>query len=200
MTLCPAIMGLMDERPANARDVAAAVIESATDVDQMKLHKLLYYAQAWYLAWYGEPLFRARIEAWEHGPYVPRVGRVYREGEYGRDLISEPMRGDSGRLSERQMTALESVVQAYDSLAGTELADLTKKERPWHEARGDRPAVDSTGRDEITPESLMRFYRTEAVYGAREPELTVRPELRERARRGDTDAVREALDEALRVG
>jgi hypothetical protein len=30
----------------------------------MKLHKILYYCQAWSLVWDDKPLFRERIEAW----------------------------------------------------------------------------------------------------------------------------------------
>lgn len=189
----------MDERPAGALDIAAAVIESATDVDQMKLHKLMYYAQAWYLAWYGTPLFRARIEAWEHGPYIPRVGRIYGERGLGRDKIPAPLAGDSSRLTERQAAALASVIRGYDSLDGGRLADLTKTETPWHEARGDRPRDDSAGRDEIPAESLTGYYRRAGRFGASPPTVEVDPKLAERARRGDKKALVEALTRASKA-
>ena len=35
---------------------------------EIQMHKLLYYAQAWSLAWDGVPLFDGRIEAWKNGP------------------------------------------------------------------------------------------------------------------------------------
>ncbi len=34
----------------------------------MKLQKLCYYCQAWYLAWNNEPLFDEEFEAWASGP------------------------------------------------------------------------------------------------------------------------------------
>ena len=37
----------------------------------MKLHKLIYYAQAWSLVWDEKPLFHETIEAWPSGPVVP---------------------------------------------------------------------------------------------------------------------------------
>jgi uncharacterized phage-associated protein len=39
----------------------------------LKLQKLLNYAQAWHLAFTAKPLFPERIEAWIHGPVVPPV-------------------------------------------------------------------------------------------------------------------------------
>ena len=41
------------------------------DLTNMKLNKLLYFAQGYYLKKYGRPLFDNAIEAWEHGPVVP---------------------------------------------------------------------------------------------------------------------------------
>jgi uncharacterized phage-associated protein len=42
-------------------------------ITNLKLQKLLYYAQAWYLAIYDEPLFEERLEAWVHGAVQPQV-------------------------------------------------------------------------------------------------------------------------------
>ena len=40
-----------------------------------RLELLLYYAQAWSLAWDGKPLFRARIVAAADGPRIPELRR-----------------------------------------------------------------------------------------------------------------------------
>jgi uncharacterized phage-associated protein len=193
-------MRTADRSLPDAVDVAASIIQSAHDVDQMKLQKLLYYAQAWYLAWYGEPLFWGQIEAWQHGPYVPRVGRLYGgEGGYGREIIRAPVAGDPSVLDEIRQMALASVIQAYDELTGTELADLTKTEDPWHQARGDRPEDDSSGRDEITRESLRQYFRKEAKFGPRPPDVRISEQTLERVRAGDPDAVIDGLKEALRA-
>lgn len=47
-------------------------------ISNLKLQKLVYYAQAYHLAMYGEPLFGERVEAWEHGPVVPELYREYK--------------------------------------------------------------------------------------------------------------------------
>jgi uncharacterized phage-associated protein len=187
----------MDARPAAAADVAAAIIERAHDVDQMKLHKLLYYAQAWNLAWYGIPMFEARIEAWQHGPYVPRVGRVYSQQNLGYATIKIPVEGDPTRIDPERAMVLDSVIVAYDELSGSDLARLIKSEGPWHEARGGRSDDDPTGRDEITPKSLRTYYQRENSYGAKPPEVSINADTLARAHDGDRGAVVDALNEAL---
>ena len=37
-------------------------------ITNLKLQKLVYYAQAWYLAFLDKPLFDEDFEAWVHGP------------------------------------------------------------------------------------------------------------------------------------
>ena len=51
-------------------DVAAYIIKQIGVVPATKLHKLVYYSQAWSLVWDELPLFREPIEAWANGPVV----------------------------------------------------------------------------------------------------------------------------------
>jgi uncharacterized phage-associated protein len=62
-----------------AKDVAewfinwAASDEESSDLTNMKLQKVLYYAQGHHVGQYGKPLFGDQIEAWSHGPVVASV-------------------------------------------------------------------------------------------------------------------------------
>ena len=47
-------------------------------ITNLKLQKLVYYAQGFSLAMNGEPLFDALIEAWEHGPVCPILYKKYK--------------------------------------------------------------------------------------------------------------------------
>jgi uncharacterized phage-associated protein len=62
---------------SNASEVANYLVASFRDagdpLTNLKLQKLLYYAQGWYLAIHDEALFDERIEAWPRGPVVPPV-------------------------------------------------------------------------------------------------------------------------------
>ena len=44
---------------------------SGEAITQLKLQKLVYYADAWFLANFDEPLIKEDFEAWAHGPVVP---------------------------------------------------------------------------------------------------------------------------------
>ena len=88
---------------ANVYDVADFFIELAGQeeegvITQLKLNKLLYYAQGVYLAKKGKPLFADPIEAWEYGPVVPSIYQKYKvcgsnpiaaEGKDVSDLFTE---------------------------------------------------------------------------------------------------------------
>ena len=54
--------------------------EDAGDlISNLKLQKLLYYAQGIHLALNGQPLYPERIEAWQHGPVVPEIYHAFKE-------------------------------------------------------------------------------------------------------------------------
>ena len=145
-------------------------------------------------------MFEGRIEAWQFGPYVPSVGRLYGgEGGYGRQLIEAPVQGNPEALDKTRQMALASIIRAYDQLTGPQLADLTKTEKPWHQARGDRPADDASGRDEMTQESLLEYFRREANFGPYPPDVDISEQTLERVRAGDPDAVIRGFKEALRA-
>lgn len=101
----------------------------------LKLQKLLYYAQGWYLGLYGEPLFREKLQAWIHGPVQPRVWRRFKE--YGPHAIQEdPSDVDLPQDVKRHLT---EVFDAYGSFSAWELQRMTHSEPPWQKARGDLP-------------------------------------------------------------
>ena len=48
------------------------------EMTTMKLQKLIYYCQAWSLAWDGDPMFPEEFEAWASGPVVPTLYEIHR--------------------------------------------------------------------------------------------------------------------------
>jgi hypothetical protein len=68
---------ILDRGPARSRDIAAELVRRDPELarDWTKLNALLYYCQAWHLAWSGRPLFTDAILARADGPYVTGVFR-----------------------------------------------------------------------------------------------------------------------------
>lgn len=149
------------EEPISALDIAAAIIEEHPGLTQMQVHKLLYLVQAANLAWFGEPAFTQRIEAWQKGPVVRDVAGHYMEFDWSR--IYEPVSGDSDELSSRTRWVVQRIVSEFGDTEGPELADLVKQiGSPWRQARGDLPPEAKSG-DEISVDSIEAFHRVHGV-------------------------------------
>ncbi|WP_269939976.1 Panacea domain-containing protein [Arthrobacter sp. HY1533] len=119
----------------------------------MKLQKLVYYSKAWHLVWETKPLFDDRTEAWANGPVVPRLYFKHRS-QY---TISELPDGDPEQLTSAEKESIDIVLGHYGEMKAFELSDLTHREKPWKDARGDTPAGQRSN-VEITDQKLYEYY------------------------------------------
>ena len=141
---------------STASNVAACLInlshEKESPVSNLKLQKLLYYSQAWHLAFFKQPLFNEEIEAWVHGPVVPEVFRTYRDNKWARICRVEDVVIPGSIRSH-----LEEVWRVYGSLSANDLERLTHSEAPWLDARAGI-ASDVSCHAVITKDSMQRYY------------------------------------------
>lgn len=86
-----------------------------------KRQKLLYYAQGWYLGWYGHPIFDDEIRAWEMGPVIPSV---WKDEE-------RALKKESAALNSEIIAHIESIISFYGYMTGRELIARTHSEEPW---------------------------------------------------------------------
>jgi uncharacterized phage-associated protein len=123
-----------------AREVADAFIafcnEHGDTLTNLKLQKLLYYAQGWYLAMHDEPLFNEPLEAWIRGPVVPEVFREFKDaGAKPIGLEPRPLQAFPSKLMEH----VKDVWEAYGDLSSFSLERLSHNEPPWRSARQGLP-------------------------------------------------------------
>lgn len=150
-------------------DVAAAILARQGTLETLKLQKLVYYAQAWYLAWYDEPLFAGDLQAWELGPMsLPLYSRHWRH-----DTVSEISAGHAEKLDEQQSLALDAVLAHYGHKSTARLIDMAYSEKPWRLARKLSTAT-ATGYPVISPESMRDYYRELQKPNA-QPEIGITP-------------------------
>lgn len=116
---------------ATAFDVASYILDKMGSLTSMKLHKLLYYSQAWSLVWDEAPLFNEEIEAWSNGPVVRKLFAFHR-GQY---TISKIDVGNKEVLSQKQIDTIDSVLKYYGDKPAQWLIELTHIEDPWKNAR-----------------------------------------------------------------
>jgi uncharacterized phage-associated protein len=147
-----------------AQDVAKFFIssfqKSGDPVTNLKLQKLLYYAQGWYLAFTESPLFEERIEAWAHGPVVPPVYGSFKQYQWNpiTEDVVEP------NLPESVTKHLEEVMEAYGVHGAYYLERLTHQEQPWIEARS---GLEDTlpSNTVITFDAMKRFFKEQGNVG-----------------------------------
>lgn len=115
---------------ASVRDVAAAIRERLPDAGTTKLHKLLYKCQGHHLAWFGEPLFREDIQAWDLGPVVADLWHAEKRAGI------QP--GNPKAIGEAGLGTVGWVCARYGQLTAQNLINMTHDESPWQVADADR--------------------------------------------------------------
>lgn len=119
---------------ADVKDVAKYFIRLADEkeegISNLKLQKLVYYAQGFYLALTGEPLFHEDIEAWAHGPVVPELYHEYKD--FGREAITpDPKFNTYTRLTKDEVDHIEEIFDVFGQFSAWKLRNMTHEESPW---------------------------------------------------------------------
>ena len=98
-------------------------------ITNLKLQKLLYYAQAWYMVNFdGQKLFDDDIEAWQFGPVIKSIYNLFKD--FGREpiLLSDEECNDYN-LSETQKSYLAEFCETFLRYSATELVGMTHNEK-----------------------------------------------------------------------
>ncbi|MCM0721606.1 DUF4065 domain-containing protein [Parabacteroides sp. W1-Q-101] len=145
----------IDHGCVSVYDVAVYILKRIKECSTMKLHKLLYYCQAWSLVWDEKSLFPEQIEAWANGPVVRELFNFHK-GWYSVSYQNMTI-GNEKKLSEEQIDTIDSVLQYYGDKPAQWLIDLTHTEAPWKNARrGYAPT--ERGNTVITNDSMAEYY------------------------------------------
>ena len=110
----------------------------------LKIQKLLYYAQGTHLALTDTPLFDEPIEAWRHGPVVRSVYEHYRH--HGAEPI--PREIPSCEFNAQETETLEEVYSLYGIYTALALRNMTHNEPPWR----------FTPQNEVISHQLLKDY------------------------------------------
>lgn len=124
--------------------------ESGDLISNLKLQKLVYYAQGCYLGLYGVPLFPEPIEAWVHGPVIPVLYRAYKQ--YGAGAIPAPDGFDTSCFDLQQRELLDEVYAVFGQFSAWKLREMTHEEPTWKEAASTQGV--------ITHKALQEYFQT----------------------------------------
>ena len=139
-----------------ARDVAKLFLAWASEngdvITNLKLQKLLYYAQAWYLVNYDRRLFQDDIEAWEFGPVVRRLYGQWKQHKAS-PIPYQATGREASKFQKHQLFFLEEFFRVFNNLSATALVSMTHAEAPWKDAYSTCP------NSVIAADVMKRFYR-----------------------------------------
>lgn len=141
--------------------IVVKLTEDRKGLNVLKLHKLLYYVQAWNLAFRRAPLFQGRFQAWVHGPVSRDIYDrfVSSKGMYspiGMDDVRQSF--DPATLPNDERAHIDAVLEVYGPLTGDQLEEMTHREDPWITARGDIPPA-ARSESLISEDEMGAYYR-----------------------------------------
>jgi uncharacterized phage-associated protein len=142
----------------SSRDVADYLLNECRErgevLTNLKLQKLIYYAQAWFLGLHGRQMFEEDCEAWVHGPVVP--SQYHRFSDYR----WQPITGDVAHpdLPADIQKHLDKIIDMFGAGSAITLELMTHRELPWIEARGDLPP-NMPSNNPISKYTMRDFYR-----------------------------------------
>lgn len=112
-------------------------------IDEMKLHKLMYLAQRESFIQKNEPLFHATFYGWKYGPILKEIRNAYKEGTV-ESIVPQKFK------DECSFTIVGKVFDDYAGKDSWSLSRLTHGEISWKNSRigipqdgnGDQPMND----------------------------------------------------------
>lgn len=132
-------------------------------ITHLKLQKLLYYAQGIYLALNDKPLFKEAILAWQHGPVVEEVYKVYKVN--GRNEINTILTSEEQERMiavERDAQAKQALELTYENFAGYTAWQLRNKTHeegsPWD------TTIATLGENKVIDNELIKEYFNSNIF------------------------------------
>lgn len=127
----------------NVLNVAAHIAqdyfsEYGQQIDEMKLHKLMYFAQRESLIQTDKPLFKATFYGWKYGPVLKEIRSVYKDGTFT-SIKPQKFLTDC-------IMILKKVMEEYAGKDSWSLSRLTHGEMSWKKSRIGVPEDENSDR------------------------------------------------------
>ncbi|MDE5786967.1 MAG: DUF4065 domain-containing protein [Bacteroidaceae bacterium] len=155
-----------------ARYIGLGLLSKGYSVSPLKLQKLLYYVQSWYMVFFGaeHTLFEEAPEAWVNGPVYPQIFHKYKacvsnmcdhlkpEHFDAQDVIDGLQELTSSlEFTDEEIRCIDSIITLYGAKSQNQLILMTHSESPWVEARGDLLPIERSSHV-ITHQSMYTYY------------------------------------------
>lgn len=135
--------------------IANTDIVKGETISNLKLQKMLYYLQGFFIAVFDKRLYEGEIEAWQYGPVVREA--YYHFKKFGSSSIS--LVGDEAiiTLPKSEEELFCEVLEEYGQFSAIKLMNMTHEELPWKKTFHENP------QGEITYELLKEYFKTQII-------------------------------------
>lgn len=128
-------------------------------MDQMRMHKMMYFSQRESMMIVNHPLFDEEFEAWRYGPVLIKVRDEYTTGH----MFS----GNYEALTDEEKALVLSVFKRYDRYDSWRLSTLSHAEHSWLQARRglgiEEPCREKMTLSAIKVDATKEFLRRQGV-------------------------------------
>lgn len=135
-------------------------------MEHLKLHKLIFYVEAYHLAYFETSLIDDNFQAWVHGPVVLPVwlnikslANVYDSIQLKTEVKKESIEYLKENVTGSQFEIINDILDEFGSKSAYELECLTHEEEPWKNARKGLPP-DNPSKNIISKKEMMEYYKT----------------------------------------
>lgn len=122
-------------------------------ISNLKLQKLLYYMQGFFIAVFDKKLFDDTIEAWQYGPVVRNAYLHFKD--FGSNSISLPAETEVINMTSEEEVLFKEVMEEYGQFSAVKLMNMTHDELPWKKTFHKNP------QGEITYDLLREYFKTQ---------------------------------------
>ncbi len=146
-----------------AKDIAEYFLslvdeEKGDFLTNLKIQKLLYYAEGFSLAISKTSLFEEKIMAWNYGPVVVEVYNEYKQ--YNSNPVLQSSDFDNEKYDSATKDLLNEVYDVYGRFSPSALVDMTHSEAPWINAKKS-PKTNF----EISRKAMQSYFSTQLIEG-----------------------------------
>ena len=141
------------------------ILKKYGPMSHLKLQKLLYYCEAYHLAYFDDSLINDEFEAWIHGPVSRKIYNelkdksiLYTDLSFNNSYNTEKALKE--KLTIDQFQLINDVLEELSSWTGFELENATHSELPWIEARNGYSPADRC-ENIISKTTMKTFYQNE---------------------------------------
>ena len=96
----------------------------------LQIQKMVFFAHAWTLAFYHQPLLEREFEAWTYGPVMPAI--YHNLSFYGGTPVPQKILAREAQFDERETSILDQVYDIYGKFDGLQLSAMSHTPGgPW---------------------------------------------------------------------